>query len=150
MDIFWILVAVLSLIFFIDLLLARRALKREQFCIRCDKKTTHVRDYGVTSPILAYVTAMLTFGWQTMTDQYYPFKCSVCGEPYRKDLVEKRLSELDSGREDAGGVFGNWEGMGGTQPFSSLRWYQKMAYIIMVLLGLGVLVLWYALRIFSG
>jgi hypothetical protein len=74
----------------------------------------------------------------------------VCGAIFDKDRSEQRVREIGLDRPNGGGVFGNWEGMGGTQPFSSLRWYQKVAYIVMVLLGLGIFVLWYALRVLSG
>jgi hypothetical protein len=87
-------------------LIVRRSLVAERFCLKCEGLTIHWRDYGVGA-VLSPIMALLTLGWQSMTDQYYPFRCGVCGTAYQARAAEAKAHELKLDMKPQDGALGN-------------------------------------------
>jgi hypothetical protein len=123
-------------------LIVRRSSQNERFCVKCEKFTLHQKDYGV-GPIMSYIMAFLTLGMQTMTDQYYPFRCKVCGTAYRQKEAEKKFDEKTLGeiREDSESQevsLDQWTGTGGVQKWDKLKANQRLFLVFAIGLGLAL------------
>ena len=125
----------------IEVLIVRRALVAERFCLKCEGVTIHRRDYGVGS-VLSHFMVLLTLGWQSMTDQYYPFRCRVCGTAYQARAAEAKAHELKLDMKPQDGALGNWEATGGVQKWAALKWHQKFLLVVMIGVGLALFVLY--------
>jgi len=143
----WIVLAVaLAIALSIGALIVRRSLVAERFCVKCERLTIHRRDYGV-GPVMSYIMAWLTLGWQSMTNQYYPFRCGACGTAYQQKAAEEKFHEprLHSDSEEL--PLEQWTGTGGVQKWDNLKSDQKLFLIFMIGLGLAFFVLYWLFRV---
>jgi hypothetical protein len=145
-DILIVLSATVVLAAFVGFLIIRRSLVSERLCLKCEKVTTHRRDYGV-GPVMSHVMACLTLGWQSMTDRYYPFRCCICGAAYQDRPAEAKAHELKLDIKSQDGALGNWAGTGGVQRWDALKWHQKLLLIVLIGVGLAIFVLYWLARI---
>ncbi len=127
-------------------LLVHRSMAAERFCLKCEGVTIHKRDYGV-GPVLSHIMALLTLGWQSMTDQYFPFRCGICGTAYQAQDAEAKAHELKLDMKPQDGALGNWEATGGVQKWAALKWHQKFLLVVMIGVGLALFVLYWLVRI---
>jgi len=123
------------------ILIVHRSIVAERFCLKCEGVTIHRRDYGV-GPVLSHIMAVLTLGGQSMTDQYYPFRCGVCGTAYQARAAEAKAHELKLDMKPQDGALGNWEATGGFQKWAALKWHQKFLLVVMIGVGLAIFVLY--------
>jgi hypothetical protein len=129
----------------IGVLIVRRSVVAERFCLKCERLTIHRRDYGVGS-VLSHIMAWLTLGWHSMTDQYYPFRCGVCGTAYQERAAEAKAHELKLDIKPQDGALGNWAGTGGVQQWAALKWHQKFLLVVMIGIGIALFVLYWLAR----
>jgi hypothetical protein len=129
----------------IGVLILRRSMSADRLCVHCERVTRHRRDYGA-GPVLSYVVASVMLGQQSMTDQYYPFRCGICGLAHQGRAAEVKAHELKLDITPQDGALGNWEATGGVQKWSALKWNQKLLLIVMIGIGLVLTVLYFMSR----
>lgn len=129
----------------IGVVVLRSHMAADRLCVHCERVTPHRRDYGA-GPVASYVTALFTLGQQSMTDQYYPFRCSICGLAHQGRVAEVKAHELKLDTTPQDGALGNWKGTGGVQEWSALKWHQKLLLIAMIGIGLVLSVLYWLSR----
>jgi len=77
-----------------------------------------------------------------MTQQYYPVKCQICGQPYKAEAVEEYRNQAVLVPEGPPPKARDWKGMGGDRDWKELKLHQQIYLMVMISLGLSVILLY--------
>jgi hypothetical protein len=132
----WILIISITVV--IGYVVLKNLIYLNRFCVSCRGVTKHIVDYGY-GPVMSYLMAFMTLGWRTMTQQYYPVKCRICGQPYKAEAVEEYRKQAGLVPEGPPPKARDWKGMGGDRDWKELKLHQQIYLMVMISLGLLVI-----------
>ena len=132
----WILIISITMV--IGYVVLKNLIYPNRFCVSCRGVTKHIVDYGY-GPVISYLMVFMTLGWRTMTQQYYPVKCGICGQPYKSEAVEEYRNQAGLVPEGPPLKARDWKGMGGDRDWKELKLHQQIYLVVMISLGLSAI-----------